>query len=1058
MRITRHFLGGALAFAAVAFAFPAPLAAQAVTTGAVSGIVTTQQGQPVEGAQIQVTNLSTGFSAGVNSNNAGRYYVAGLEVGSRYRVTARRIGFRPLVKNDVTISLGEARRLDFVLEQQAATLSEITVTAAQDQVITPSHQGAETTVSDSALRRLPTLNRNFTDFVSLTPQVSTTLFNGGLSGGGTNNRYNNVQIDGTTEADVFGLGSTGQPGGQANGKSIGLEAVKEYKVLLSPFDVRQGFFAGLTVNAVTKSGTNDWEGTLFAVNRSENNTRKQTYITDYTQTQYGGSFGGPILKDRAFFFISPEFQTRRSPASGNYLGQPNFNLAQARADSFVTALGLYQGLNTTGSFGLVNNDNPLSNVFARVDINLPYNSQLVIRDNYGHAENDVFSRTTSSFKLSDNSYFFNSKKHAPAVQLRTLFASGAYNELMVSMTKIRDRRTPVVKTPEITVLTPGFTLVSGAERFSHGNELDQDLFEITENYTHPFGAHRITVGTQNEFSKFRNLFAQSTFGVWQFASIDSLRNGLSNQYIVGVPLQPDGAGGVQVGGDGAVRFKGAIYSAYAQDEWTVTPRLNVTAGLRADIPVFTEKPPLNTAFQTAYGRATSDIPSGNAQWSPRLGFNWDATGDANNQVRGGIGLFTGRPAYVWLGNAFQNSGMGGVAVLTCAGAAKVQPFNNTTVATPPKTCADNSTAALGAEIDLLSPDLKYPQNLRGSLGYDHRLMDNWTVTGEAMYTKGVNGLFYQNIALAGVQGTNAIEGRTIYGTAAGTPVLKPGGRSQIFDVTNQSNDYAYSLTGGIQRRYLNNYEGSIFYTYTRAYDVQSFTSSTAFSQIRFGRAWGGDLNDQTATRSSFEQRHRIVGQGTYSFPSLTDVSLIYMGEAGAPYTYIASGDLNGDGLTLNDPIYVPKDATNPAEMRFNTASFGGVSYTPAQQAQAFENFINGEDCLSQSRGKLLQRNSCVSPFVNTLNLSARQSFRSLRFRNISFQADVFNFLNLINKNWGLQQTPGTSPITLLTASTYTNGTILTGMPLYTFNPGYVRYFSNNLQSNYQIQLSTRYAF
>ena len=1066
MRFSRLFSGLLPLVAA------ASLSAQGTTTGALTGSVTTQTGQPVEAAQVQVTNVRTGFTVGVNTTAAGRYYIAGLEVGPGYRVTARRIGFRPLVKNDVTISLGEARRLDFVIEQQAATLGEITVSAAQDEVISPNRTGTEMTVSDSALRRLPTLNRNFTDFVALTPQVSTTLFNGGLSGGGTNNRYNNVQIDGTSEADVFGLGSTGQPGGQARGKSIGLEAVKEYKVLLSPFDVRQGFFAGLSINAVTKSGDNNFAGTAFFVNRTENNTRKQTYIADYKQEQYGFSLGGPIIKDRAFFFVSPEFQARSTPATGNYIGQSGFNLTQARVDSFTTAAALIPGVSTAGSWGLQNNENPLQNIFARVDVNLPWNTQLVLRHNYGHAEDDVFSRSSSSFKLSNNAYYFNSTKHAPAMQLRTLFTNGAYNELLAGYTRIRDRRTPVVRSPEITAFTPGFTLVLGSERFSHGNELDQDIMEITENFTMPWGSHRFTVGTQNQFQSFRNLFAQSTFGAWEFNSIDSLRNGLPRSYIVGVPLVNNG-GTVGVGGDGAVRFKSAIYSGYAQDEWTINPKLNVNIGIRADMPVFIDKPPTNPGVLTNYGRNTNDVPSGEIQWSPRIGFNYDVTGDAKNQLRGGIGLFTGRPAYVWLSNAFQNSGMGAVAVLTCNGATptaanRPPAYNAANVATPPTACGGGTTAALGAEINLVDEDLKHPQNLRGTLAYDRRLFKDWIATAEVLYTKGINGLFYQNIALAGPQGTNAKEGRVIYGTTPGTATLKPipagpcpataGCRTQIFDVTNQSNDNAYSLTGGIQRRYKNNMEGSLFYTYTQANDVMSFTSSTAFSQLRFGRVTGGDQSNQGATRSTFEQTHRIVGQFMYTLPTKTDVNVVWFGESGSPYTYIASGDLNADGFTSNDPIYVPKNAMDPTEMVFTTATFGGVVYTPSQQAAAFENYIRGEDCLSDNRGRLIERNSCTNPFQNTVNVTFRQSFKTYRFQNITFEAGIFNFLNLINKNWGLRRSAGTSPISLLTSGNYVNGTILTGQPTYTFNPGFTRYFTNSLESNYQIQLQAKYAF
>lgn len=1036
-----------------------PVHAQAVTTGSVSGTVTAESGEPLANVQVQVMNRSTGFSAGVTTGLSGRYTVAGLEVGSNYVINVRRIGYEPQSR-DIGISLGAASRADFVLSTQTIILAGVTVTGERSAIISATRTGSVTAITDTALRRLPTLNRNFTDFVALTPQVSTTLFNGGLSGGGTNNRYNNVQIDGTSEADVFGLGSTGQPGGQANGKSIGLESVKEYVVMLSPYDVRQGFFAGLLINAVTKSGTNELHGSLFGVQRSEGLTRKQDYITEYEQKQYGFSVGGPIIRNRAFFFFSPEWQQRTSPAGGPYLGQPGTNLTEATTNEFLSALGQYSGLNTSGSFGLVNLENPLTNVFTRFDVNLPWNSQLVLRYNYGTAQDDNFFRSNSSFRFSDNAYFFESKKHAPAMQLRTLFASGAFNELLAGYTRIRDRRTPVSPTPMISVDIPGFTLISGAERFSHGNQLDQDVIEITDNFTMPLGSHRLTLGTQNQFQKFRNLFAQSTFGVWDFDSMDDLRNGVAQSYIVGVPLEPDGAGGVRAGGDGAVRFRSAIYSFYAQDEWTASPRINVTFGLRADIPVFKDKPPTNPQVHAQYGFNTAEIPSSNVQWSPRVGFNWDVTGDAVNQLRGGIGLFTGRPAYVWLSNMFQNSGMGAVALLTCnatTGSRTPPAFNNAAIASPPTACGGGQTAALGGEINVIDPGLKYPQNMRATIGYDRRLFGSWVTTLEAMYTKGVNGLFYENFALAGPQGTNP-EGRVVYGTRPFSPTLKPGGRSQIYSVSNQSNDYAYSFTAGIQRRYFNNFEGSLFYTNTRAYDVQSFTSSTSFSQLRFGRVTGGDLQDKTATRSTFEQRNRIIATAMYTLPTRTDIGVTYFGESGAPYSYIASGDLNADGFSLNDPVYVPNDATNPAEMVFLTSTFGGVSYTPAEQAAALEEFIRSTPCLSENRGAILPRNACDGPWTNTVNVKLRQSFRAFRLQHVTVELDIFNFLNLLNKDWGLQESPGTSPITLLTSGNYTGGDAITGRPTYRFNPGYTKFFSDNLRSNYQMQLQAKYSF
>lgn len=1025
-----------------------PLAAQ-TTTGTIVGTVTSN-GQPVDEAQVQVTNPQTGFTAGVRTSETGRYIIPGLEVGSTYRITVRRIGFEPQLRENIRVSLSQATRADFVLETQATVLGAVTTTARPDALIAPTRTGVQTTVSDTALRRLPTLNRNFTDFVALTPQVSSS--GPGLSGGGTNNRYNNIQIDGATEADLFGLGSTGQPGGQAGGKSIGLESVKEYQVLLTPFDVRQGNFAGLLVNAVTKSGTNEFHGTAFGLTRNETLARDRPYITEYNQTQYGLSLGGPILKDRAFFFINPEFQRRTAPAGGIYLGGPGVTLQSTRVDTLNSLLSGY-GL-PTGSPGLVNNTNPLTNVFARIDVNLPRNMQLVLRHNFGRAEDDNFSRSGTSFRLDNNGYRFQSNKNATVMQLRSLFQSGAFNELFVNLTSIRDRRAPNAgRTPQISVLTSGFTLVSGAERFSQGNELDQDILELTDNFTMPFGTHQVTVGTQNQFYKVRNMFTQASYGVWTFNSLDSLRNGLASQYIVGVPLS----------GDGAVRFRASQFAGYIQDEWAATPRLNVTIGLRADVPVFNDKPPFNQSVRDAFGRNTTEIPSGNLQWSPRLGFNWNVTGDDANQLRGGAGLFTGRPAFVWLSNAFQNSGSVGVGLLTCNNT-NAPTFSAAAAQSPPRTCRDNLAAAAGGEINLLDPDLKFPQNLRVTLGYDRRLAANWVATLEGLVTRGINGLFYQNIALAGPRGTDKF-GRVIYGNTPFSPARFHPSRNQVFDVTNQSNDRAYNLTAQLQRRYADSYEASVAYTYGRAWDVQSFTSSTAFSQYRFGRVWGGDQSDDTATRSRFEQRHRIVAQGTYTLPTRTDFTVLYFGESGSPYDYTVNNDLNGDGISLNDPIYVPRVATDPTEMAFVASrAYGGTTYTAAQMAQAFEQFIRDTPCLAENRGRLLPRNACSNPWANRVNVSLRQSLPQLWAQNLTFQVDVFNFLNLLNKEWGEQTFAGEPPVSLLdytgrTGSSNTpSSTLLNSQPIFGFNPQYRRFFSENLASNYQVQLQLKYSF
>ncbi len=1029
----------------VAFA-AAPMALQAqATTGSVNGTVTGPQGS-VENAQVTVRSAATGFSRTVTTQTDGRYLVSGLETGS-YQVSVRRIGFAPQTRSAV-VTLGQTTRIDFKISTQVVQLEAVTVTGASETgLISPTRTGVLTTVSDSTLRRLPSLDGNFTDFVALTPQVSTTLPNGGLSGGGVNNRYNQVQIDGTNETDMFGLGSTGQPGGQANGKSIGIEAVKEYQVLLAPYDVRQGNFAGLLINAVTKSGTNELHGTVYGYGRNQNFTRSQTYINDYSKYRYGVAVGGPIVKDKALFFVNPEWTVYHTPATGVYVGGPNTNFSAADVAGVAQALQSY-GI-TAGSGGAVTLQNPLTNVFARLDFpDLPYNSSLVVRYNYGRAVDGALGRsqggTNPSLALTSNQYQYASTKHAPAIEFRTNFSNGAYNELLASYTRIRDPRTSAngLRQPQVSVTIPGATVIAGTERYSQGNEVDQDVYELTDNLTLPFGAHTVVIGTQNEFFKARNLFAQASYGVWTFQSLDSLRNGAPYQYIVGVPAS----------GDGSVHFTTSTLAAYIQDQWTVNPQFTLTYGLRADLPMFANRPPTNPDVLAQYGRDTHNIPSGHVQLSPRVGFNWDVTGDGVNQLRGGIGAFTGHPAYVWLSNAFQNSGLSGVRLLTCSGRNAPPAFTSAAASTPPAACANGVTASTGGEIDLLQSNLRMPQTLRASLGYDRDLGHHLIGTVEGLYTKAVYAPFYYNLALAGPQGTDA-HGRVMYGPRPYAPVLN-GSRSAVIDVANENKDHYYNLTGKLTRRFADRWEATVAYTYSRGWDVQSLTSSTAYSQYRYGRVWAGNQMDQTATRSAFEQRHRIVAQGSYTFPSLTTASLIYTGGSGIPYAFVYNSDLNGNGFSYDDPIYVPKDASNLSEIQFD-----GNSASQAQQAAAFNQFIDANPCLRSQRGHIMGRNTCTAPWSNMVNLSLRQSFKTLQLQRISLQLDVFNLLNLLNNKWG-RQAFTYSEVSLLSYKGMTGGNDLTkgATPIFHFYSNPTVFDYNNLASNYQMQLSVRYSF
>jgi hypothetical protein len=634
----------------------------------------------------------------------------------------------------------------------------------------------------------------------------------------------------------------------------------------------------------------------------------------------------------------------------------------------------------------------------------------------------------------------------------------------------------------------------GAERSSQANQLDQDVYELTENYTFPVGSnHRVTLGTQNQWYKVRNLFGQQRYGSWTFNSLDSLAgtcatcngNAIASAYSIGVPAT----------GDGAVRFHQETHSLYAQDEWTPTSRLSVTAGLRADASYFPDKPPLNQSVLDTLGRDTRQIPSGNWQVAPRVGFNWDMTGDGSNQLRGGVGVFTGQPAFVWMANEYQNSGNSGYKQLTCNNSTNKPPvFNAAAISTPPTACGGSGlTAAAGSEVDLARKDLKFPQSLRYTLGYDREVMRDYVVTVEGMYSAGLNQLFYQNIALAGPQGVDR-HGRVMYGPAPTQPV-KVGGtynataatasggysKSQVFEISNSSKDYTYQLTAGITRRYINNLEASLFYTYTVARDVQSLTSSTTISQYQFGKSYGATPESaQDLGTSIFESPHRIVFSTTYTIPRTgTDLSLQYTGESGTRFHYTyggsSSGDLNGDGIG-NDLIYIPKNVRDSSEIIFATSG----STTVAQQQDAFEKFINSNKCLKEQAGTIMKRNSCSDGFHHLWNLSLRQRIGSLfgswggvkhsRLNDLQIQWDVFNLANLINSDWGrylITSQSGANNSALQYNSKEAGSMIVAdgkgpdgqgARPKFTFNPATTFSSVATATSAYRMQLGIRYTF
>jgi hypothetical protein len=1029
---------------------------------------------------VEVFQVETGLRRTVSVNQTGKYTVLGLAPGGPYRLTIRAIGHRPVVREGIRVPLSQTVRTDVILARQAVQVEELVVLAdAAGAEFAPDRQGTQTTINDTLLRRLPTLDRDFTDFVKLTPQVQVREGEGGITAAGQNNRFNTIQVDGATVNDRFGLGRTGQAGGQADGRAVGLEAVKEYQVLLSPYDVRQGNFSGALINAITRSGTNQFSGSVFGYHRDEAWTGYPVSQAAFSNWQFGASLGGPVQRDRIHFFANFERREEDRPAAGPFFGGPGPIVVREADIAAYNAAAAAFGI-SAGTFDRVDITRPATNLLGRLDFLLGANSRLVAKFQYNDAALDVFDRsatvTNPIIELSNNGYFFDNSTYNPSLQFFTSFGNGAANELLVSANVIRDRRTPFVREPVIVVQnypqvtdpTQIYTIQAGGEEFSHANELDQDIYEITDNFSIPLGAHQLTIGGRWEGYKVRNLFGQNTFGRWQFDNQADFEAGVVEQYQIRF--------GLPGSNEGESAFRAGQFALYAQDDWAVSPTFTLNPGIRVDLPYFTTT--LNYDPRVIEDFGTQDEPGGGAMFSPRLGFNWDIRGASQSQVRGGAGIFTGAPAFVWYSNVYANNGLGLVALTCDVTAGQTPPAFNPDPENPPIACASGETVAPGGnlgEVDLIADGTKFPQVFRANLAYDRRLGDGLVASIEGLYSKDINQFFIVNRNLLAPARTDAT-GRTIYpGTVNTNGTLSPqyfdliygpsfsGG---VYEMRNTDAGYSWSLSGQLRKEFGSGLQASVGYTYSEAYDVQSFTSSRAISNWRFSRMLVGPDLEDTRTRSGFDRPHRIVGNLTYTIPWQlpTDISFTYIGQSGTPYTLRSGGssgrgDLNLDGTNTNDPIYIPTGAGDPLSPY--------VFLDPAIDA-VFQEYIDGESCLSSQRGRIMERNSCRNPWQNQLDVSLRQRLPVLR-GDAAFELQIFNFLRMLDRDWGQVETVGGGEFfdqEVLTAIDATDDADpAVRRHIVTFNPGLLAQRFQPVSSNasinrsaYYIQAGIRYSF
>jgi Carboxypeptidase regulatory-like domain len=1084
---------------------------QGVTTAGINGRVTGTGGDGLPGVNIVALHTPSGSVYGTTTRADGRYNLPGLRVGGPYTVTASLVGYKKQTRSGISLQLSQNLDLDFVMVEEAVQAGEVVITGERGSQFNASRSGAATNVTRDQIDRLPTLTRNFQDYLKVSPFYSPSTATGTPGNVlGRNSKYSNIQIDGTNYNDLFGLGSTSAPAGQSTTKivtPISLDAIQEFQVAVSPYDVRQSDFTGAGINAITRSGTNTYTGSAFYFGRNEGFVGKspdtlKTKLAGFTDYQLGGRFGGPVIQDQLFFFANAELTRFKQPFSRTF-GQARIgtNAYTVSADSLAMLSNYLKSKYgyDPGSYTTISPISESEKLFLRFDYNLSESHKLTARWNYLHAVDDNSpsrGRGTTDIYFDNGRYKLQNKTHSVALQLSSVFSNTASNELILGYVNQFDN--PIYygqAFPTIYITTNSTSpldtrtqnLILGSEEFRHYNELGQKNTEITDNFSWYLPMHTVTVGAKVNFLSFRNLFISDAFGAYAYNSI--------NRFLQDLP--PNGATGfsaytyrysatsdpLQEANWGARQ-----YSVYAQDEWTVTPSLKLTGGIRLDIPTYPDKPNYNSALDSSmyafYGihYRTDEPAKSSVAFSPRLGFNYALDEERSSQVRGGVGIFYGRFPYVWVSNQYSNTGVDFYTSTTAPAHFNPDPYNQAKPA---------SSVLPSAEVDLTDRDFKAPSIFRWNLAVDYKLPYDLVASVEGVFSTTLNDVYTQNINLKGLQSNTATSGGTVRAGGALTPGGKIVGENRevwgilrdstsfttqwvngarfspgVFLVKNTTQGSNANFTVQIQRNVQDGINGMLAYTWGVAKDINSNNSTTASSQWRFNPT-PGNPNEPQLTYSQWDRRHRIMANVSYRYDwnwngLATTVGLFYSGQSGRPFSYMVAGDVNGDGRSDNDLAYIPRDANDI--ILVNSA---GAKLPKTDAAySALMGYIDADPYLSENKGKMSERSGAREPWAHQVDLRINQEIPTFGEHRIEITLDILNVLNLLNSDWGwIRNTGLNQTVTMLTFKSFeTAAGADYGKPRYQWAGLPLRdgkadpTSPDNILSRWQMQLGLRYTF
>ncbi len=1023
MRLTKQL--STLIILALFSVFTGTLYGQGVTTSSINGKITDNSGEELIGATVIAVHTPSGTTYGTSTDVDGNYRIPGMRVGGPYKITISYTGYGELVVDNVYLRLGEAFNGNYNLEETATELATITVTATPG--VTGQTAGASTQITSDDIDVMPTLNRDLNDYVRLTPQAS--AFGDGISFAGVNNRYNAIYIDGAVNNDVFGLASSGTNGGQTGVAPFSIDIIDQLQVVLSPYDVTLGGFAGGGINAVTKSGTNKFSGTAYWFFQNENLAGKtnktfsdrlggieRTKLDEFSKNLYGFSIGGPIVKDKVFFFANAEFQNDVVPIpfeEESYIGDASpSELDNLR--NFVINNYNYD----PGDFRSTSDNLDGVKIFGKIDINLNQNHRLTLRHQYTKAEQlNRFGSSSRTINFSNNGIFFPSITNSSALELNSRFGSKFSNNLILGYTNVNDDRDAIGGDFPYVFIDDGVGLLRfGTEEFSTANSLQQSIFTLTDNFKWYLGDHTLTIGTHNEFYDIYNLFIPQNYGTYTYDSIDDFVNDTgATEYIRGYSLVDD------ITGDGsaaAADFRAMQLGFYLQDEWSISRKFTLTYGLRMDLPIITSDPVEDTYFnnealpkmQSSYDVANNiragKAPDGQLMFSPRVGFNYDVTGTRSTVLRGGIGIFTSRIPFVWPGAMFNNNGLtqGRVDEGDLTPPIRFRPDIDNQYTNP-------NFAIPSGQIDIFTQDFKYPQVLRGNLAIDQNLPGGIKATLEGVYTKTLNNVVYTNVnsdPRVGFTWTNTPDQRQIFTRTSIDPTY-----NAVYVGHNTNEGYTYNISATLAKDFAFGLNAFLAYSFGDAYAVNEGTSSQNSSQWR-GQVHINGRNNPVFGRSDFALGHRIVGALSYKLnwtPSgntATTFSLFYNGQSGQAFSYVIGASAarnltNETGSTSRNRslIYIPASANDINLIDYTS---GGQTITAAQQWSNLNAFIEDDSYLSDNRGGYAEKNGARAPFTGIFDFAVRQDFGlavGKTVHKLQVSVDIFNFANLLNPSWGV---------------------------------------------------------